>query len=75
LIEIRKETGHASDTNALIICTGNLHGANMLKGVKDLPTILLDWLKQVLLGVAPEPPAAPTPSTNTPPATTPTPAK
>ena len=75
LIEIRKETGHASDTNALIICTGNLHGANMLKGVKDLPTILLDWLKQVLLGVAPEPSPAPTPSTNTPPTKTPTPAK
>ena len=75
LIEIRKETGHASDTNALIICTGNLHGANMLKGVKDLPTILLDWLKQVLLGAAPEPPPAPKPSTNTPPTKTPTPAK
>jgi hypothetical protein len=49
----------------------------MLKGVRDLPTILLDWLKQVLLGAAPEPSPAPAPmlSTNAPPAKTPKPAK
>ena len=62
--QIRKEAGHATDTNELIVCTGNLHGADMLKGVKDLPTILIDWLRQTLLGerpteatVTPPPPA------------------
>jgi len=77
LMEIRKEAGRSSDTNELIICTGNLHGAPMLAGVKDLPTILADWLKQVLLSPPPEPSPTPalTPSTNAPPAKTPEPAK
>ncbi|MGA2222452.1 MAG: alpha/beta fold hydrolase [Verrucomicrobiia bacterium] len=77
LMEIRKDAGRSSDTNELIICTGNLHGAPMLAGVKGLPTILADWLKQVLLSPPPEPsPApAPPPSTNAPPAKTPEPAK
>ena len=56
LMELRKQAGHTSDTNELIICTGYLHGADMLRGVRDLPTILIDWLKQTLSRT----PAAPT---------------
>ena len=68
LIEIRKEAGHSTDTNELIFCTGNLHGADMLKGVKDLPSILIDWLRQTLMGehpaeaIAPAPPTVKTPA-------------
>lgn len=62
LMELRKQAGRTSDTNELIICTGYLHGADMLKGVRDLPTILIDWLKQTLSrtpAAAPESPAPP----------------
>ena len=59
LIEIRKEAGIKTVDKELTICTGNLHGADMLKGVKNLPQILLNWLKQTLPG---ESSASPTPS-------------
>jgi len=47
LIEIQKESGIASATNELIICTGNLHGSDMLMHVRNLPQIVVYWLKQV----------------------------
>jgi dienelactone hydrolase len=47
LVEIQKETGIAVATNELTICTGNLHGSDMLLGVKNLPQIVLAWLKEV----------------------------
>jgi pimeloyl-ACP methyl ester carboxylesterase len=59
LIEIRKEIGYASDTNALLVCTGSLHGAPMLRGVKDLPALLVNWLKQTLQTLEPSPAAEP----------------
>ncbi len=65
LIEIRKEAGTVADDKELTVCTGNLHGSDMLKNVKGLPELLLAWLKQVLLGVSPESPALPSPAPTT----------
>ena len=55
LIEIRKDAGQVADDKELINCTGNLHGTEMLTGVKKLQDGLLVWLQEVLLGIAPEP--------------------
>ena len=69
LVEIRKDEGHA-DGQELIVCTGNLFGMELVKGVKELPGRLIPWLRQVLLGETPEPdaPATPTPPAPKPPA-------
>ena len=53
LIEIQKEAGIETATNALQICTGNLHGSNMLRGVRNLPQITVNWLKTAFAPVAP----------------------
>ena len=45
LVEIQKEAGLTPATNALTICTGNLHGSDMLLGVRNLPQIIITWLK------------------------------
>ena len=47
LVEIQKEAGVAVATNELTICTGNLHGSDMLLAVRNLPQIVLAWLKEV----------------------------
>jgi dienelactone hydrolase len=47
LVEIQKEAGVAVATNELTICTGNLHGSDMLLGVRNLPQIVLAWLQEV----------------------------
>ena len=60
LVEIQKGTGLAAATNELTICTGNLHGADMLLGVRNLPQIVLGWLKGVFTQ-AQSPPATATP--------------
>lgn len=57
LEQIRQETGRSSGEKELIVCTGNLHGTEMLTGVRSLPALMLEWLKQVLLGEAPASPA------------------
>jgi len=91
LVEIRKDAGQVADDKELTACSGNLHGTEMLTGVKTLPEIMLAWFKQVLLGIVPEStkPVAPAaesaatvtaPTTNSPPApvppaVTPAPAK
>jgi len=62
LIEIRKDAGHVADEKELNACSGNLHGTDMLVGVKKLPEILLTWFQQVLLGVSPEPTKTESPS-------------
>ncbi len=66
LNELRIEAGHTNATNDLIVCSGSLHGGDMIRGVKGLPGRLLSWLEQVLRGITPpaavaEPPQAPTP--------------
>ena len=72
LVEILKETGMPTTTNELTICTGNLHGSDMLLGVRNLPQIIVTWLKDAL---APAPaPSAPLPAA-VPPVAKPVPAK
>jgi dienelactone hydrolase len=68
LVEILKETGVPTTTNELTICTGNLHGSNMLLGVRNLPQIIVTWLKDAFTqGPAPSaPPAAVVPSDTAP---------
>ncbi len=68
LVEILKETGVPTATNELTICTGNLHGSNMLLGVRNLPQIIVTWLKDAFTqGPAPSaPPAAVVPSDTAP---------
>lgn len=61
LVEIQKESGIDTATNELTVCTGNLHGSDMLIGVRKLPQIVVAWLKQVLTP-APAPSAAPAPA-------------
>ena len=65
LIEIRQEAGIEEATNQVTVCTGSLHGTEMLKGVRNLPQILLAWLKLHLAGVPSAP--AEVPATATPP--------
>jgi dienelactone hydrolase len=71
LIAIRVEIGIDSATNELTVCTGSLHGSEMLKSVRNLPQITLSWLKEAFAGVpapaANTPPPAPSGNTNAPP--------
>jgi dienelactone hydrolase len=60
LVEILKETGVPTATNELTICTGNLHGADMLLGVRNLPQIIVTWLKDAF--TRPPAPSAPPPT-------------
>ncbi len=60
LIEIRVETGVDGATNELTVCTGSLHGSDMLKSVRNLPQITLAWLKEAWAAV-------PAPAVNAPP--------
>jgi pimeloyl-ACP methyl ester carboxylesterase len=62
LMEIRKESGSATTNKELMVCTGSLHGAPMLKGVKSFPQILLNWSRQVLFGESLASPAPPSTS-------------
>jgi dienelactone hydrolase len=74
LIEIRKEIGIATADKELTTCSGDLHGVPMLKGVRDLPQVVLLWCQHVFSG---SPPPAPAPAPAAPalsaPATAPTP--
>ena len=71
LVEIRKETGASTATNELTICTGNLHGTDMLLGVRNLPQIIVTWLKAAFT----QAPARPRPRCPLPPDAAPVPAK
>ncbi|HVM59631.1 MAG TPA: alpha/beta fold hydrolase [Verrucomicrobiae bacterium] len=72
LVEIQKEAGLATATNELTFCTGNLHGSDMLLGVRNLPQLIVNWLKDTLT----HPPSAPPPAAPAvPPASSPVPAK
>ena len=62
LVDIQKEAGISSATNELIICTGNIHGSDMLQRVRYLPQIVVAWLNQVFKR-APKSSAAPTNAT------------
>jgi dienelactone hydrolase len=60
LIAIRLEMGIEGATNELTVCTGSLHGSEMLKSVRNLPQMALSWLKEAWVAV-------PAPAANTPP--------
>jgi dienelactone hydrolase len=70
MVEIQKEAGLSPPADELTICTGNLHGSDMLVGVRKLPEIVLTWLKQVFRPApaqpATTPPAAPSPDATAP---------
>jgi dienelactone hydrolase len=70
LVEIRQESGIGAATNELTICTGSLHGSEMLKSVRSLPQITLAWLKEAW-GAVPAPSVNPPPSAPSRDATTP----
>ena len=53
LLATRKEMGYSADTKSLVVCSGGLQGGEMLRGVDQLPQLMLEWLQQVLLGVSP----------------------
>ena len=62
LIALRQRAGQAVVSNELIICSGSLHGAEMLTGVKELSGVVFGWLEHILL----TPPASePVPSPKT----------
>jgi dienelactone hydrolase len=69
LVEIQKEAGIPVANNELTVCTGNIHGADMLIRVRNLPQIVMFWLKAIFtktsVPVAPTSPA-PAPSDATP---------
>lgn len=64
LIAIRKEQGVTVD-NELVVCTGALHGTDMMVGVKKLPNVMVDFLETTLKKPASAPaeesPAPPAP--------------
>jgi dienelactone hydrolase len=72
LVAIQKESGILSAANELITCSGNLHGSDMLLHVRNLPQIVVVWLKQVFAHSAD---SAATPATAVPSHATPPPAK
>jgi len=53
LITLRQQAGQSVESNELLACTGNLHGAAMLTGVTELPSVVFAWLDRTLA----EPPA------------------
>ncbi len=55
LIEIRTESGIDDAPKEMTVCTGSLHGSEMLKGVRNLPQIVLAWLKVAFLDAATPP--------------------
>ena len=48
LIELRQRAGQAVVSNELITCSGNLHGVELLTGVKELSGVVFGWLENVL---------------------------
>jgi pimeloyl-ACP methyl ester carboxylesterase len=58
LLAIHKEMGYTNDPETLVVCSGNMRGGDMLRGVNQLPKVMLAWLQQVLLGVTPPAPSS-----------------
>ncbi len=48
LVELRREGGKPFAEDTLIVCTGSLHGAQLLQGVDGLAQQIAGWLKQTL---------------------------
>jgi dienelactone hydrolase len=66
LLAIRHEMGLPVTDDQLVVCTGPLHGTDMLVGVKTLPNQVIDFLeaslKQPPLPSAPAPQGTPAPT-------------
>lgn len=61
LVQTRQDNGRA-DGKELIVCSGDLFGTALIKGVKELPVHIIPWLRQVLLGETPEAEPPPSPA-------------
>ena len=48
MLDLRRLAGQAAESNELIACTGDLQGAAMLTGVKELSGVVFSWLDEVL---------------------------
>lgn len=48
LLDIRREAGHAVADDTLTICTGNLHGTQLLYSVQGLAQQVAGWLQKTL---------------------------
>jgi pimeloyl-ACP methyl ester carboxylesterase len=72
LLEARRLEGRARDFKEMITCSGEQHGAEQLRVVKELPLVLIRWLRQILYNERVEEPAPlpPPPPTNAPPVKT-----
>jgi len=70
IVEIQKESGIPTPADEMTVCTGNLHGSDMLVGVRKLPEMVMGWLKQVFTPgparPATAPPVAPSPDATAP---------
>jgi len=53
LTDLRTKSGITGATNDITVCSGNNHGTQMLANVKQLPGIVIVWLKQALESPAP----------------------
>lgn len=72
LLQFRKDEGHSAGTKELTVCSGDLFGIELLRGVPETTPLLLGWLREVLFGEKTDAELAP----KTPlPAPTPLPAK
>jgi len=72
LLDARRQSGRARDFKEMIACSGEQHGTEQLRAVKELPGVLIHWLRQALFKEtiaepAPPPPQQPV-TTNAPPA-------
>jgi hypothetical protein len=47
LLELRR-SGRDTTEKEITVCTGELHGTDLLRGVENLPQIVLAWLKKTL---------------------------
>lgn len=76
LLDARRQGGRARDFKEMIVCSGEQHGADQLRAVKELSGVLIHWLRQVLFHegveeIVPPPPPPPAPvTTSAPPAKT-----
>ncbi|MCX7887683.1 MAG: alpha/beta hydrolase [Verrucomicrobiae bacterium] len=57
MLDERYQSGRARDFKELIVCSGALHGTELLRLVRDLQPTLIRWLRHVLYGEFLEEPA------------------
>ncbi len=62
LLDARRQSGHARDFKEMIACSGEQHGAEQLRAVKELSGVLIRWLRQVLFNEVPDEPTPPAPT-------------